>query len=87
MKRKFKTPQMQAIIACLLLCTVIFCGACSQREYTENKPKQLLDDCTYQTIVIDSCEYIIGEDYHPYNGGYFLTHKGNCKFCRERSKK
>jgi hypothetical protein len=31
---------------------------------------------------VDSCEYIgtVGDN----NGDDFLTHKGNCKFCRER---
>ncbi len=33
---------------------------------------------TYETIVIDSCEYIRG--YHR------LAHKGNCRFCAERRK-
>lgn len=35
-----------------------------------------------QVIKIDSCEYIIGGDNGVYNGGLFLTHKGDCKFCR-----
>lgn len=35
---------------------------------------------TYQMLVIDSCEYICT----PY---YKLAHKGNCKYCLERSKK
>jgi hypothetical protein len=34
---------------------------------------------TYKIIIIDSCEYIIGSDNGGYNGGFFLTHKGNCK--------
>jgi hypothetical protein len=40
----------------------------------------------YQIVVVDNCEYIevksmIGTDM----GYYSLTHKGNCKFCIERS--
>lgn len=34
---------------------------------------------TYRVIVIDECEYIFGTDNGPYNGGYFLAHKGDCK--------
>ena len=30
----------------------------------------------FETIVIDSCEYI--------DGYYKLAHKGNCRFCKER---
>ena len=33
----------------------------------------------YQTIMIDSCEYIVGT--------YKMAHKGNCKYCGERRKK
>jgi hypothetical protein len=41
----------------------------------------------YQIIEIDSCEYIFGWDNMAYNGGYFLSHKGNCKYCAIRNKK
>jgi hypothetical protein len=33
----------------------------------------------YEVVTIDSCEYILGHDKGFYNGGFFLTHKGNCK--------
>ena len=33
----------------------------------------------YNTVIIDSCEYV--EGYHR------LAHKGNCCFCAERNKK
>lgn len=33
----------------------------------------------YETIVIDSCEYI--------SGAYVLAHKGNCRFCQDRRQK
>ena len=32
----------------------------------------------YQTIVIDSCEYL------SHSQEWDLTHKGNCRFCAER---
>ena len=34
----------------------------------------------YETIVIDSCEYIRG----IHSGS--IAHKGNCRFCQERRK-
>lgn len=34
---------------------------------------------SYETIVIDSCEYV--ESY------YKLAHKGNCKYCKKRREK
>lgn len=53
-------------------------------------PKSILVPYSYEHMkpyateiqVIDSCEYIIGQDNGSYNGGLYLTHKGNCKFCR-----
>lgn len=33
----------------------------------------------FGTIIIDSCEYV--------SGGYKLSHKGNCRFCKERRQK
>jgi len=35
----------------------------------------------YQFVTIDSCEYIFGVDYRQ----ALMTHKGNCKFCKERN--
>lgn len=46
--------------------------------YSDNPAKEIFDGVNYQEVIIDSCEYIIGRDDLPYNGGYFLTHKGNC---------
>ena len=33
----------------------------------------------YNTVIIDSCEYV--------EGYYRLAHKGNCRFCAERNKR
>lgn len=38
------------------------------------------------TVVLDSCEYLYAW-FGMGNGGGSFTHKGNCKFCAERSKK
>lgn len=41
----------------------------------------------YSIIVIDSCEYIeVSSGIGGSAGYYSITHKGNCKFCAERSK-
>ena len=66
--------------AYVLLVAVIFCGC--------DKPKgKIIQKDGFTIKIIDSCEYIevdsgIGDYYR-----YTLTHKGNCKFCEERSKK
>ena len=41
-----------------------------------------------KTVVIDSCEYLIGSrQYGIYQGYGYLSHKGNCKYCAERRKR
>jgi hypothetical protein len=71
---------LSKMIFYLLLCTVIFCGACSRGEELKNTNKFE----KYDIVIIDSCEYIQwGVSYGYLN----ITHKGNCKFCAERSKK
>lgn len=46
---------------------------------TDGHKSYSLSQPNFSTIIIDSCEYVIG--YH------LLAHKGNCKFCAERRKK
>jgi hypothetical protein len=41
------------------------------------------DSCPYQTVEIDSCEYI----FVGAGNASWGSHKGNCKFCKERNKK
>jgi hypothetical protein len=71
------------LISALLL-TILSCGC---REV--NTPRKdtgfvvIRGNAPLIIVEVDSCEYLLG------NWGYatVLTHKGNCKFCLERSKK
>ena len=41
----------------------------------------------FRVEIIDRCEYLIKEQRF-YNGGLsYMAHKGNCKFCKERTNK
>ena len=64
----------------LLVLAFAMCG-CNPPEI--QSPKTSNDICNingwYCSIEIDGCEYI--------QGGYMLSHKGNCKYCAERRKK
>ena len=62
----------------LLLCVVLF-AACQEGD-GRSTHKDL--DIGYRTIEIDDCEYLVK---HTYQVGY-MAHKGNCRFCVERSK-
>lgn len=63
----------------LLALAFVMCG-CNEKE-----PQILKDNIVNingwecKVIEIDGCEYI--------QGGYLLSHKGNCKYCAERRKK
>ena len=81
--KKFKISTSTAIAVCAMLVAVIFCGCNPQPENGSSETS----NGDYVTKVIDSCEYI-EYDYGIFDQRvYSLTHKGNCKFCAERSRK
>ena len=41
----------------------------------------------FNTIIIDSCEYLIKRECGGYFGYGYFAHKGNCRFCEERKQK
>lgn len=81
MKTKTSIYHRHFAFAYVLLVAVIFCG-CSP-EGSEN---DVNIEKSYEVKVLDSCEYIY-VSRRPWTGEFSLTHKGNCKFCAERSKK
>lgn len=79
--KNFKLNTKTAIAGYIMLVAVIFCGCNPQGiENDVNIEK------SYEVKVIDSCEYIY-VSRRPWSSEFALTHKGNCKFCVERSKK
>lgn len=81
--------------AFVLLVAVIFCGCGDTAKQKENvRSAKSIDvhwlnengDSTkeeFTVIQIDSCEYLVAD----YANRRMITHKGNCKFCAECSKK
>lgn len=67
----------------LLVVTIIF-PSCETRNVEKYDTEFEIRGFPLQIYVIDSCEYI-GRVYNSNSDK--LTHKGNCKFCAERSKK
>lgn len=50
--------------------------------------RDLVIDSYIRTIEYDGCEYLIYVDHDSsYHRGLGMTHKGNCRYCRERVKK
>lgn len=82
MKKRTSIYHRTFAFAYVLLVAVIFCG-CKGNVEQKSTPYRLSGGLDVEIVVIDSCEYI------KINGGNATwgSHKGNCKFCAERSKK
>lgn len=69
-----------------LVLFIVFLSGCvgSPRENEDTERLPLGD---FAIKVIDSCEYIEYDYGWADQRVYALTHKGNCKYCIERSKR
>lgn len=80
------------LLISLIALVVVSCGPSAEERArmekgtikvgSENSTVYQVGGRTITSYVIDSCEYL-GE----LSGGYdmaYLTHKGNCKFCKQR---
>lgn len=93
--KKFKISTSAAIAVYTMLVAVIFCGCREPTKQKENifSAKRIdihwvdenghSSEEEFTVIIIDSCEYLSAN----YDRSRMITHKGNCKFCAERSKK
>ena len=81
MKTKTLFNRLNATFASVMLVAVIFCG-CESKEEIKQRADQKVNDIFITEY--DSCEYLT---FRTYGGSIMYTHKGNCKFCVERSKK
>lgn len=73
---------MKKIIAVVGLFSLI---ACTPSTPNKGDTAQTYGD--FKLRVIDSCEYIEYDRTLGVDGQYSLTHKGNCKFCKQRNEK
>ena len=89
---KTRTSIYGRAFAYALLIAVIFCGCgnfpqpCGNDLKHEQQIKHESNWNGFEVIIVDSCEYL-NKFYGDGHSGYRFTHKGNCKFCAERSKK
>ena len=71
-------------IILLALTTLIMVG-CEYKSEAEIEEAERLSG--FNIVVIDSCEYLIMSK-SVYQAGYgYFSHKGNCRFCKERRQK
>lgn len=64
----------------LLLIILLFIGCNNISEYP-SIPNDNSSINSPKIVTIDSCEYI---QFKSYGNIYEATHKGNCKYCKER---
>ena len=63
----------------LIALFALMMAGCGNQQRIANS----LTEEDFGVFVYDSCEYIIA--FHGYKG--FLSHKGNCRFCKKRKQK
>ena len=88
--KKLKLSAKAVLIGCAMLVAVVFSG-CTDPEETNSSERfdnrRFINYVAYgkkiQVVEIDSCEYLYSYNFNA----TWMTHKGNCKFCAERSKK
>lgn len=66
----------------LMLIVVILLSACSRQNIKREKTEYVIrnGESSLEILIIDGCEYLYG----PLGDRTFLTHKGNCKFCKNK---
>lgn len=69
----------------LLALTTLMMVGCKYRTTAEIEEARRLHG--FNTIIIDSCEYLKSKEGNGYLGFGFFAHKGNCRFCKERRQK
>lgn len=68
----------------LLVFIVFMMVGCYQAEAYNNKQIDLVGDYKIKTIVYQGCEYVVMDSHYKMHS--IVTHKGNCRFCKERRK-
>ena len=65
----------------ILLVAIFFCGCAGRNSCNNPENLEQLYGQHLLVLTFDSCEYV-----WVYGYGNGIAHKGNCKFCAERSK-
>jgi tetrahydromethanopterin S-methyltransferase subunit A len=76
-----KRNRMKRLL-CLMVIMIVISGCYKTENVNIRKTKTVIEGQHIEVYMIDGCEYI-----GKISGGNtdILTHKGNCKFCEQRS--
>ena len=69
----------------LLTLTALMMVGCYQAKANHDKQMELVGDYRIKTIVYQGCEYVVMGSHYKIHA--VITHKGNCRFCKERRQK
>lgn len=69
----------------LLALTALMMAGCYQAKANHDKQADLVDGYEIKTIVYQGCEYVVMSNHYQLRS--VITHKGNCKYCKERREK
>lgn len=67
----------------LIVLMFLMFAACSPSDGNGRNARKL---GSFEIIIIDGCEYVEYDAGAMETRVYSLTHKGNCKFCKQRNK-
>lgn len=65
----------------LLALTALMMVGCYQAKANHDKQTDLVGDYEIKTIVYQGCEYVVMDSHYQLRA--VITHKGNCRFCKE----
>jgi hypothetical protein len=68
---------MRKILVTIIVLTCLMSCEDDNQEYNDDTYVRVPK---LTTITYDSCEYVVG----VHSGSGVITHKGNCRFCKER---
>ena len=69
----------------LLALTALVMAGCYQAKAYNDKQIELVSDYRLSTIEYQGCEYVVMQS--DWNKHGTMSHKGNCRFCKERRQK
>lgn len=73
-------PTIKKIIS--LAFTVLMIAGCCRADAYNDKQIHLVGDYKIKTIEYQGCEYVVMDSHYKIH--LVVTHKGNCRFCKER---
>jgi tetrahydromethanopterin S-methyltransferase subunit A len=69
-------------LLCLMVIMIVISGCYKTENVNIGKTETVIEGQQIEVYTIDGCEYIGKISGSKYD---ILTHKGNCKFCEQRS--